>query len=185
MFGIITLVDTDAQVSVLPISAQDKHSGSSGPNRIAANGSNICTFGTCTFSLFIGVQRFESDFFLADVSQPILGADTTTLFWWTSKATPHRLCFLCSCFDLAAISTTNNDFHHLLDSYPELTTPTFLLYLINMALCATSRRVDHPCMLVLVVCHLTSSLQQKWNSLPWRPWVLFVVPTACGPRCCT
>ena len=131
------LVDTGAQVSVLPASAQDKRSGSSGPNLVAANGSTIRTFGTRTFSLFIGVQRFEWDFFLADVSQPILGADflrhyallvdikrqrlidsasfASVLTVPSSKCAPH----------LAAISTTNNDFHRLLDSYPELTTPTF------------------------------------------------------------
>ena len=104
---------------------------------VAANGSTIRTFGTRTCSLFIGVQRFEWDFFLADISQPILGADfllhyslpvdfksqrlndsasfASVLTVPSSKCAPH----------LAAISTTNNDFHRLLDSYPELTTPTF------------------------------------------------------------
>ena len=131
------LVDTGAQVSVLPASVQDKRSGRHGPNLVAANGSVICTFGTRTVFLFIGAQRFEWDFFLAEVSQPILGADflrhhallvdikgqrlIDSATFASVPTVPSSMCAP----HLAAISTNSNDFHRLLDSYQELTTPTF------------------------------------------------------------
>ena len=131
------LIDTGAQVSVLPASISDTRSNTCGPALAAANGSAIRTFGTRTVQLLIGLQQFEWQFILADVSQPILGADflrdnslmvdvkgkrlldaatynsvpTTT----SSTTAPH----------LDAIATDYNEFRRLLHDYPELTTPTF------------------------------------------------------------
>ena len=132
------LIDTGAQVSVLPATSLDTRSSTCGPTLTAANGSAIRTFGTRTAQLLIGSQQYKWQFILADVSQPILGADflrdnsllvdvkgkrlldattynsvSTTI---SSMTAPH----------LDSISTISNEFQQLLLDYPELTTPTFL-----------------------------------------------------------
>lgn len=74
--GISYLVDTGADVSVFPASSLDKTSRVPTSPLIAANGSSIATWGQRTLPLAFGGQRtFSQDFYLADVTQPILGAD--------------------------------------------------------------------------------------------------------------
>ena len=68
------LVDTGAQVSVFPASAQDRRQQKTVP-LVAANGSQIETFGTRTISLNLGSRRFKWPFVLANVNRPMLGAD--------------------------------------------------------------------------------------------------------------
>ena len=131
------LIDTGAQISVLPATRFDTRSNAGGPALAAANGSSIRTFGTRTVPIHIGAQHFKWPFTIADVSQPILGADflrnnsllvdlkgqrlidaatfasvPTTI----SSATPPHL---------NAISSNDNEFQRLLTEYAELTTPTF------------------------------------------------------------
>ena len=68
------LVDTGAQVSVFPASAQDRRQQKTAP-LVAAKGSQIETFGTRTISLHLGSRRFKWPFVLANVNHPMLGAD--------------------------------------------------------------------------------------------------------------
>ncbi len=68
------LVDTGAQVSVFPVSAQERRSQKTEP-LVAANGSTIDTFGTRTIPLDLGFRKFKWSFVLADVNRPMLGAD--------------------------------------------------------------------------------------------------------------
>lgn len=68
------LVDTGAQVSVFPASAQERHGKKSDP-LIAANGSKIDTYGTRNIPLDLGFRKFQWSFVLADVNRPMLGAD--------------------------------------------------------------------------------------------------------------
>ena len=131
------LIDTGAQMSVLPATRATSRTGLNGPTLVAANGSNIRSFGTRTVPIQIDSQRFLWNFILADVSQPILGADflrnnsllvdlkgwrlidatTFTLVptTFSSATAPH----------LNAISETTNTFARLLHKYPELMTPMF------------------------------------------------------------
>ena len=131
------LIDTGAQVSVLLVSCSGTRPCTVGPALAAANGSTIRTFGTRTVQLLIGSQQYEWQFILADVSQPILGADflrensilvdvkgkrlldsatyTSVPTTTSSTTAPH----------LDAITTDNNEFRRLLHGYPELLTPTF------------------------------------------------------------
>ena len=70
------LVDTGADVSVFPVSKEDKSSRKNSAPLIAANGSSIKTWGQCTIPLNIGSkQPFTHNFYIADVTRPILGAD--------------------------------------------------------------------------------------------------------------
>ena len=68
------LVDTGAQVSVFPASAQDRRGQKTEP-LVAANGSQIDTFGKRTISFDLGFRKFQWSFVLANVNRPMLGAD--------------------------------------------------------------------------------------------------------------
>ena len=69
------LVDTGAEVSVLPPSPADrKHQD--GFNLLAVNGSGIATFGKRSLTLNLRLRRtFRWVFVIAEVHTPILGAD--------------------------------------------------------------------------------------------------------------
>ena len=73
--GVQFLVDTGAQVSVVPATNLDLHSGLSGPPLRAANGSVIRSFGSRTVSLSINSRTYKWPFIVADVRKPLLGAD--------------------------------------------------------------------------------------------------------------
>ena len=69
------LVDTGAEVSVLPATGQDTRMGQSSPSLMAANGSSIKTYGVRTIPLRCTSKTYEWNFIVADVSRPLLGAD--------------------------------------------------------------------------------------------------------------
>lgn len=69
------LVDTGASVSVFPASYKDKHSATRTPSLIAANGSNIATYGSRDLSLSLNSRTYRWPFILADVKTPLLGSD--------------------------------------------------------------------------------------------------------------
>lgn len=71
------LVDTGAEVSVIPPTAVDKRKKHDQSIHLyAANGSRISTFGERKLALNLGLRRpFQWTFIIADVLQPILGAD--------------------------------------------------------------------------------------------------------------
>lgn len=70
------LVDTGAERSVFPASTVDRRSAKSDETLEAANGSKITTYGTRAIPLDLGLgRRYTWDFIVADVTQPLLGAD--------------------------------------------------------------------------------------------------------------
>ena len=69
------LVDTGADVSVIPAMARDRRKHSS-HSLYAANGSEIRTHGTKLLSVDLGLRRaFTWPFIIAEVDKPIIGAD--------------------------------------------------------------------------------------------------------------
>ncbi|GBN38220.1 Transposon Ty3-G Gag-Pol polyprotein [Araneus ventricosus] len=77
--GLNFLVDTGADISVVPPSSAELCKPKSLLNLLAANGTKINTYGTRNLSLNIGLRRiFPWSFIIADVSRPILGADFLT-----------------------------------------------------------------------------------------------------------
>ncbi|GBM38201.1 Transposon Ty3-I Gag-Pol polyprotein, partial [Araneus ventricosus] len=77
--GLNFLVDTGADISVVPPSSAEHCKPKSLLNLLAANGTKINTYGTRNLSLNIGLRRiFPWSFIIADVSRPILGADFLT-----------------------------------------------------------------------------------------------------------
>ena len=70
------LVDTGAEVSVLPPTCTDRKHPQEGCNLLAVNGSSIPTYGKCSLTLNLGLRRvFRWIFIVANVQAPILGAD--------------------------------------------------------------------------------------------------------------
>ena len=69
------LVDTGADICVFPASPRDKKTRPPGCKLIAANGSNILTWGHQLLSVHLANGRsYPQDFLLADVTRPLLGA---------------------------------------------------------------------------------------------------------------
>lgn len=85
------LVDTGAEVSVLPPSPKERQSPSALTLR-AANGSRIVTYGQRSITLNLGLRRnFRWVFLIADVQSAILGADFLTHFGLLVDTKGHRL----------------------------------------------------------------------------------------------
>ena len=75
------LIDTGAEISVLPASAEDRRRTFRGPNLFAANKAVISTFGQRSLTLNLGLRRtFRWVFTVADVTHPIIGADFLSEF---------------------------------------------------------------------------------------------------------
>ena len=70
------LVDTGAEVSVIPPRASDRKNKQHCSGLRAINGSSITTFGTRSLTLDLGLRRtFRWIFVIADIRVPIIGAD--------------------------------------------------------------------------------------------------------------
>ena len=71
------LIDTGAEVSVLPPRSEDRDRSPINNMQLqAANGTAIRTFGQRSVAVELGLEKsFEWSFTIADVSKPILGAD--------------------------------------------------------------------------------------------------------------
>ena len=71
------LIDSGADISVFPVGSGRRSSsfGPDNPTLVAANGSNISTFGTKKLLLDLPGLKLHHTFRLADVKRPILGAD--------------------------------------------------------------------------------------------------------------
>ena len=73
---LIYLIDTGAEVSVLPPRADDRSHSPDSVKLQAANGSTIQTFGRRTVKVELGLAKpFTWSFTVADVTKPIIGAD--------------------------------------------------------------------------------------------------------------
>lgn len=133
------LVDTGAEISVLPATGLDTRTKQLGPPLLAANGSHIQTFGSHTLSLHFASNVYSWEFTIADVTRPLLGADflransllvdmkgrklvdattfhSTPLVFTTSPTSdPH----------LDAILSSDDPYNRLLAEFPDITTPNF------------------------------------------------------------
>ena len=129
------LVDTGAEVSVFPTTPDQRWLRQPTGTLSAANGSDIPSYGTRNIPLQFGNRRFQWQFILAKVSQPLLGADflrannlmpdlsskclidasdlTTIDCRLTSACTPH----------IGSVSHATDDFGRLLAEFPEVVKP--------------------------------------------------------------
>ena len=132
------LVDTGAEVSVIPASGLDTRTRHSGPPLLAANRSSIRTYGMRALSLRFGSSTYKWNFVVADVARPLLGADflrsNSLLVDLENKrlvdAATYQSARLRSTRamvpHLDAISVSTNPYDSLLANFPEITTPNYM-----------------------------------------------------------
>ena len=135
------LIDGGALWSIVPPTTQQRASGPNAWKLQAANGSDIPCYGLTDRQVCIAEREFDFTFIIADVRQPILGADFLNRFY---LAPNHRDRCLIDLNDWSEIPVGNrcpnnrnrvtninlvdqksDPFYQLLDSYPTLSTPSF------------------------------------------------------------
>ena len=129
------LIDTGPAVSVLPKSCANGISDADSLPLVAANNSTIHTYGTCKRD--VGLKReYRWTFIVADVQQPIIGADLlihyNLLVDLRSRCLRDMRTGLAIAASLSSIKplslnkvdTVQNEYTKLLGQFPELTRPT-------------------------------------------------------------
>ena len=131
------LIDTGAAVSVLPKSCANRTSDAACLSLVAANNTTINTYGNCRRVVDVGLKRdYAWTFIVADVKQPIIGADFLIHYSLlvelkssclrdirTDLAIPATLSSI-KPLSLNRVDTVQNDYTKLLGQVPELTCPT-------------------------------------------------------------
>ena len=131
------LIDTGAAVSVLPKSCANGISDADSLPLVAANNSTLHTYGTCKRVVDVGLKReYPWTFIVADVQQPIIGADFlihyNLLVDLRSRCLRDMRTGLAIAASLSSIKplslnrvdTVQNEYTKLLGQFPELTRPT-------------------------------------------------------------
>ena len=131
------LIDTGAAVSVLPKSCANGISGADSLPLVAANNSTINAYGNCKRVVDVGLKReYPWTFIVADVQQPIIGADFlihyNLLVDLRSRCLRDMRTGLAIAASLSSIKplslnrvdTVQNEYTKLLGQFPELTRPT-------------------------------------------------------------
>ncbi|KAK3762357.1 hypothetical protein RRG08_047193 [Elysia crispata] len=135
--GVTYLVDTGAEVSVYLASAQNRKKIHPTTSISAANGTTIQTWGKRSISLAIDHKRhYNHEFYLADVTRPILGADFFTAHGLPIDLRGKRLLSFDN-MSISLLETTSpqaisglglpsqDAYSKLLKEFPELLTPHF------------------------------------------------------------
>ena len=135
--GLQFLIDTGAQVSVIPVSWRDRKQANAGPPLIAANGTKIPTYGKRNRILKFGHHAYEAHLTLAAVRRPLLGADFLRNHNLLVDLRGRRLVqaetltpIPCSPFTgpspIHLVTTQlDNKFRDVLKEFPQLLRPTF------------------------------------------------------------
>ena len=134
------LVDGGALLSIMPPTPQQRRRGPNNVKLKAANGSDIHCYGSCDRTITIGDQSFDFHFVIADVQTKILGSDFLAKNY---LAPNHRDALLLNLQDFSTLPAEHakgisyspvnfvhqidDPYYQLLDSYPEILTPTFTL----------------------------------------------------------
>lgn len=138
--GYCFLIDTGAEISVLPPTTSERRSGKNSLSLQAANNSVIATYGQRSLTLNLGLRRpFRWVFILADVRNPIIGADFQRSHNLLVDMRNKRLIdsvtqlqvqglSLCKPPDVTQLHTYQPTFHNefdaLLCQFPEVTQPS-------------------------------------------------------------
>ena len=131
------MIDTGAAVSVLPKSCANRISDADSLPLVAANNSTIHTYGNCKRVVDVCLKReYPWTFIVADVQQPIIGADFlihyNLLVDLRSRCLRDMRTGLAIAASLSSIKplslnrvdTVQNEYTKLLGQFPELTHPT-------------------------------------------------------------
>ena len=125
------LIDTGADISVLPPLPGDRLNASDSIKLQAANGSSIRTFGDRSVQLDLGLAKaFTWKFTIADVSKPIIGADFGLLVDVGRKRLMDAETFLtvpasyrCSDVSKLCVLVQTDQYSDILNEFREVTVP--------------------------------------------------------------
>lgn len=129
------LIDTGADVSVIPPTMIERGKSESSGSLFAANGSIIITYGEKRLELNLGLRRsFTWTFIIADVKQPIIGADFIMHYKLLIDLANDRLIDVTTLLatmgsvirmKLNAIKAydINKEFDRILEEFPEIVNP--------------------------------------------------------------
>ena len=195
------LVDTGAEVSVLPATGLDTRTGQSGPSLKAANGSSIKTYGVRTTKLCFASRQFEWKFIIADVARPLLGADflraNSLLVDLKGKRLVDAETYLSiplgnarMCAPrLATISASTDKYDLLLAEFPDITKVHVSSQRSTLCVAITKSPLPPRMCPKLPLshllgfsssseCHLDSRMQVRHFNVSWTPsvraWILFL-----------
>ena len=134
------LVDGGALLSIVPPTALQKRNGPNGSQLQAANGTKIACYGDINKTLTIGGRDFDFNFTIADVSQPILGADFLAEFYLAPnhrdgilldlnsyETIPAKIARGSSSNPINYVDDAENPYYKLLNQHPKILTPSFTL----------------------------------------------------------
>ena len=135
------LIDGGALWSIVPPTPQQRASGPNAWKLQAANGSDISCYGLTDRQVCIADREFDFTFIIADVRQPILGADFLNRFYLAPNHRDRCLIDLndwseipvgdrCKDYqnritNINLVDQKTDPFYQLLDSFPTLSTPSF------------------------------------------------------------
>ena len=135
--GLCFLVDTGAEISVVPPSALDRKHCKDSFSLQAVNNTPIATYGTQLHTLNIGLRcKFQWIFIIADVQNPILGADFLRHYSLLVDLKHNKLVDGITHLHIQGISTLisspspslfpkqpKTDFDAILSTYPDIVQP--------------------------------------------------------------
>jgi len=143
--GLSFLIDSGADISVYPANFNDKKFGTLSNSLVAANGTVIRTWGVRSMPLSLGAGRhFVQEIHIADVAQPILGADFFIANNLAIDIKGQRLIDMTDFSAIVAGFTDDNlsvsglnvfaerHFDRIIDDFPSLLVPRFRTTDINM-----------------------------------------------------
>ena len=133
--GLQFLIDTGAQVSIIPATNQDRSNNGKGKPLQAANGSSIDTYGSRNVSLKLGRHIYDARLVIANVNRPLLGADFLRkhdlLVDIRGRRLVHADTFTSTAcqvtytpaIHLAAVDSSANKFRKVLEEFPDILHP--------------------------------------------------------------
>ena len=140
--GLKFLIDTGAQISLLPATFSDiarfRIDGNTQHtlNLSAANGTPIRNFGTREMYIILYGKSYKWNFVLAEIRQPIIGADFLSYYGLLVDMANERLLHSIT-FEVSQLQKTDETvsvhlssddrFHRLLKKYPNILKPDFSL----------------------------------------------------------
>ncbi|GFO32207.1 retrovirus-related pol polyprotein [Plakobranchus ocellatus] len=149
------LVDTGAQVSVIPPMWHERHFGQRGQALQAVNGTAISTYGSRDVKLRFHGMTYEARLIIADVKRPLLGADFFRRHNLLIDLNGQRLIeadsYLSSPCSTSRVTKTElafierdwNKFRKVLQEFPALLSQLCLQNLLDMAFNIILRHQAH------------------------------------------
>ena len=152
------LIDGGAVLSIMPPTLAQRLQGPTDMQLQAANGTRIQCYGIRQMPIHLSGRKFSFPITIADVKQPILGADFLAKFYLAPNHRDGTLIDLKDMSTLKAdfetkakpirinhVSQATNPYYQLLDNkFPNLSNPSFRVKEATTASASGSQSLQHP-----------------------------------------